>query len=163
MAATRFIIGLIFLVILAGLSIWVFIAMQGDDSRMIGYALGNETEQTVDIHIEVTQMMEGEDTWPYANPDSGQVRWPEWAEAHYVITDPQGAPVRFTTNRTSNLVSEADHRGFTVLFIKGTLQKGVPYTFTYIPVVGEPQQWRHTFTPTPANLGRQRVTFKPLH
>lgn len=163
MAAARFIIGLVFVLILGALSVWVFIAMNADEGRMISYALGNETEQTVEIHVEVTQMMSDTDTWAYANPESGQVRWPEWGGAHYVVTDPQGNQVEWTTDRRSNLVTEAQHRGFTVLFLKGTVNKGTPYTFSYIPIVGEPEEYRTSFTPTSENLGRQRVTFETVN
>ena len=163
MGGARKLIGVLFLVVLIGLSVWVFMAMQGDDSKMLGFALGDEDPEagTVEMHIEVTQMMENLDQEPFLNVNHNVIL-EDWAMAHYVVTDAQGHQVPLTGARRSDLVSDAEHRGFTTLFLIGKLQKGTPYTYTYIPVVGEPEKYAYTFTPGPDNMGRQKVKFKPV-
>ena len=160
MQATRNIIGLVLLIALCAAAYFVFVAMQGDDSKLIAIAFGNPDEQVIDIHIELTMSMVATDTLAYANVNGNTV-WEKWAEAHYLIRDASGAQVPLRRAMKSNLTSDAQTRGFNDSFLIGKVKRGTEYTFTYLPVVGEPKQFVYSFTAPMEKLKRQRVSFKP--
>ena len=161
MGAARFVIGLIFLALLGAGMYGVFVGLQGDDGKLIGLAFGNSEEQTVEIHVELTTLMVGTDVYPYANVN-GNTDWTKWANAHFLIKDPAGTQVQLKRQIKSNLVNEAQTRGYTESFLIGTLNQGTDYTFTYIPVVGEPETYQYSFTAPAEDTGRARVSFEKI-
>lgn len=152
---------LVILVFLGICGYFIFAAMLPDESRMISLAFGNSDEDTVEIHVELSTLMAGEDTFAYMT-GSGSIDRNAWANAHYLITDPAGTQVQLRHNIKSNLISDRDTRGYHDSFLIGELKPGTDYTFIYLPVVGEPEQYRYTFTAPATNEGRKRVTFEAM-
>ncbi len=140
---------------------FMFLAMVPDDSRMIAIAFGNSTQSEVEMHIELSMMMAGSDTDAYTT-DSGSVDWTAWAKAHYVVVDDAGNQVDLGRRIQSNLISDRDTRGYNDSFLVGEVTQDTAYTFTYIPVVGEPEKYMYKFVAPTTDTGRSRVTFKPL-
>ncbi len=162
MAAARFIIGMVLLFILLGAAIWVFTAMNSDDdSKLICLTFGLPDEQTVEVHAELTTLMAAQDTWAYSIPEGG-IDWPRWTTEHFIIRDPSGTQVPIHKAMRSSLVSDAVTRGLTDSFVVARVQKGVDYTFLYIPVVGEPEQYLYSFTAPDGPAERLRVRFEAL-
>ncbi len=154
----------LWLVILAFLGVcayFIFAAMTPDEGRMVSLAFGNATEDTVEIHIELSTLMAGEDTSAYSTGFTSIDR-NAWANDHYLITDPSGQQVELRHNIKSNLISDRDTRGYHDSFLIGTLTPGTDYTFIYQPVVGQPEKYRYTFTAPDTDEGRKRVGFEKI-
>ncbi len=139
---------------------FIFASMAPDDSRMIALAFGNSTEDTVEMHVELSMSMARADNLPYLD-DAGSMDWSRWANDHYVVVDETGQQATFAKRMKSNLVSEMQTRGYDDGFLVCTLNKGVNYTFTYTPVIGEPDSFVYEFTAPTEDAGRKRVSFQP--
>ncbi len=141
---------------------FIFLSMVPDESRSIALMFGNETEDGVELHVELTILMAGEDTWGYTDAE-GNMDWPAWAAAHYIVVDDAGNQVDFSKRMSSNLQPKKDAaRGYADGFLVGKLAKGVDYTFTYIPTVAEPEKFLHEFTAPTGDADRIRVRFEPI-
>ncbi|MCC6680687.1 MAG: hypothetical protein IT445_07275 [Phycisphaeraceae bacterium] len=162
MAAARFIIGMVLLFLLLGAAVWVFVAMNSDDnSKLICLTFGLPDEQTVEVHAEITTLMSSTDVMPYSIPEGG-IDWPRWTTDHFVIRDPSGSQVPVHKAMRSSLVGEAVTRGLTDSFVVARVQKGVDYTYLYIPVVGGPEQYLYSFTAPDGPAERLRVRFEAI-
>jgi hypothetical protein len=138
---------------------FIFMAMVPAESRSIAMAFGHSTEDSVEMHVELSMLMAGADTFGYADA-AGNMDWPAWALAHYIVVDAAGNQVAFTKQMNSSLVSDRDTRGYHDSFLIGKLKPGVAYTFTYIPVIGEPEAYYHEFTAPTDDAGRTRESFQ---
>lgn len=141
---------------------FIILSMVPDESRSIVLMFGNSTEDEVELHVELTILTAGEDTFGYTDAE-GNMDWPAWAAAHYVLKDDAGNQVAFSKRMNSNLQPKKDAaRGYHDGFLVGKVAKGVEYTFTYIPIVGEPDQFLYEFTAPTDDAGRSRVRFEPI-
>ncbi len=143
---------------------FIFMSMAPDESKQMALMFGNSTDDEVEIHVELTMSMAGMDVFPYMTVE-GSTDWKAWAKDHYVVTDKAGNQIEFSKNMNSNLQPKKDKmRGYHDSFLIGKLQKGTEYSFKYIPVVGEPEEFLYEFT-SPADAageGRTRVSFQPI-
>lgn len=136
-------------------------AMQADESRLIAIAFGNSTDDAVEMHVEMTMSMADMDVYPYMD-DAGGTDWAAWARDHYVVVDDAGNQVEFSRRMKSSLISERDTRGLEGGFLVGSVPKGTHYSFTYIPIVGEPEKFQYDFTSPTEDTGRTRYSFQPV-
>lgn len=132
-----------------------------DETRMIAIAFGKSTDDAVEMHIEMSMSMAAQDVYPYMD-DAGGTDWARWAKDHYVVVDDAGNQIEFAKRMKSSLISERDTRGLEGGFLVGSVEKDTDYTFTYIPVVGEPEKFQYEFTSPTEDTGRSRVTFQPI-
>lgn len=155
----------LWLVLLAiiGVSVYfMFLAMVPAESESLVLMFGNSTETEVELHVELTILKSDQDSFGYADAD-GAMDWTAWAAAHYIVKDAAGNQVEFTKRKTSNLLPKKEEaRGYHDSFLVGNLTKGVFYTFTYIPVVGEPEKYLYEFTAPMDDAGRSRVSFEKI-
>lgn len=154
----------LWIVILAFLGVcgyFMFAAMLPDESRMISLAFGNSTPDSVEVHVELSTLMAAEDTFAYMTAGGGIDR-NAWANAHFLITDPNGTQVQLRHNINSSLISDRDTRGYHDSFLIGELVPGTDYTFIYHPTLADPEKYRYTFTAPTTDEGRKRVTFEAL-
>lgn len=140
---------------------YILLSMKPDESRMIAIAFGNSADEAVELHVEMSMTMADRDVYPYMD-DAGGTDWAGWARDHYAVIDDAGNQVEFARRMKSSLISERDTRGLEGGFLVGSVKKGTDYTFTYIPIVGEPEKFQYEFTSPTDDTGRSRVSFQPI-
>ena len=140
---------------------YILLSMKPDESRMIAIAFGNSTDDAVEMHVEMSMMMADMDVYPYMD-EAGGTDWARWAKDHYVVVDDAGNQVEFARRMKSSLISERDTRGLEGGFLVGTVPKDTHFTFTYIPVVGEPEKFQYELTSPTEDTGRTRFSFQPV-
>lgn len=141
---------------------FIIIVAKPDNSRQIALMFGNTNEDQMEIHVELTMTMAGEDVYPYVRAD-GSTDWEAWAKDHYVLTDTTGNQVDFRKNTKSNLLPRKDEmRGYYDSFLIGKIKHGESYTFKYVPNTSEPNTAFEYKFDAPSEDGRSRVRFEPL-
>lgn len=151
----------VFLAFLGLCFYYILLSMKPDESQMIAIAFGNSTDEAVELHVEMSMSMAQSDVYAYMD-DGGSTDWARWAGDHYVVVDDAGNQIAFRKSMSSSLISDRDTRGLHDSFLIGTAKPGTAYTFTYIPVVGEPEKYEYKFVAPTEDTGRSRVTFKPI-
>ena len=144
-----------------GLSVLYTIKVMNEDTgRLVGFAFGGASGSTIDMHIVVplaAPMIDGPPLGVDMEPD-----WPQWIADHYDVRDASGNAVSFRRNINSTAIRESEVKGgLPDSYLIGELQQGTSYTFTYTPIVGEPEKYKYEFVAPSAKEPFSRKNFDP--
>lgn len=164
------------LLVLLGILVWYGIgAMAGDQQGpFMPVAFAPAGTDTIEIQMAVSIVKVGADP---PRQDDGQtvvrddgssyfqppiVHWDEWLEEHFELVSADGERVPVTKKSVGRLFKGPRGPALADFVIAGPIEKGTECTLDYIPVVGEPTRYRHTFTAPEEEQRMQRVQFKPV-
>ena len=153
-------IGALVLVGLCGVGFWWLQSKMTEKlGFMVGYAMGDPGEETIQMHVIVSMPMvntEGR----RRTKDGRLTTWEEWIEEHFDLRDDAGRKVPLAREAWSSLISQqqASNPEF---FMRAELRKGVNYIFDYIPIRDDWFRYRHNFTAPADSQPLVRATFEP--
>ena len=145
------------IIVAIGLGIWWQTSkVSTDPGQLIGLAFGNETGQTIEMHVVVTMIMskvegpklKGTKTVTFLD-------WEGWVEDHFELRDAEGQRVGLRRTQNSNLMKGATRLGTPDFYLAADLTPGTQFTLDYVPIFAGGVRYRHSFT-APA----ERTTFK---
>jgi len=157
--------GIIILLVLMGVLVtggYTFLQhqMMRDQGRLIPVAFGVVGNDTIEMHVAISDMMTLRD--PPKVATRGRILWKEWIEAHFVLRDDSGNRMAMRRLGTSALMMDNNAAGSQKFCLTATLKQGANYTLDYIPKSGGSSRYRHTFTAPSEPKDVWRLRFEPL-
>lgn len=133
--------------------------LNADSGQLVGYAIGapdanNECELQIVVSL-MTTAMDG----PTQFTDNGKPDWEHWLDGHFILTDDAGNVIDLSKGGFKSKDIDENKAGTAEFIAMGTLEAGKTYTLTYIPVVGQPEQY--TMTIQGAAKEFRRENFEP--
>jgi hypothetical protein len=147
---------------LGGSVLFTIKVMNEDPGRLVGMAFGKANGTTVELHVVVTLLAPSIDPVPLRA--DGELDWSTWSSDHYDVRDAAGNAVSFRRNINSTVIKEHDvGGGLPDSYLIGELQQGTSYTFTYTPIMSEPEQYKYEFVAPSAKEPFKRMNFEPAY
>jgi hypothetical protein len=140
--------------------VWLNRARSKDPGYLIGFALGNPSGDSVELHVVVSAGMTGGDNSGAGGAgDTAAVE--QWINHHFVLRDSSGQAMPLRQIAASSLISERQAHD-PAFYLVAKLRPGTTGTLDYIPSVTASKRYRHTFPVPPDSTPFQRVYFKPV-
>ena len=141
--------GIVILAVLLGVLVtggytFLHYQMMRDQGRLIPVGFGTAGEDTIEMHLAISDMMTVRD--PPQAASRGRVLWKEWVEGHFVLRDDSGNRVAMRRLGTSALMMDSNAAGAPKFCLAATLKQGANYTLDYIPKSVGSNRYRYAFT-----------------
>lgn len=127
-----------------------------DRGHQVGWAIGKMNKDRGELHVIVTREMtiiEGP-----RGMLGGAPQWQDWVKDHFELKDAAGQRVQMNRAGTSTVINEREAFN-PEFYVNAGVRIGTTYTIDYIPVVGQPKRYRHTFTVAPEGKEFERIYF----
>jgi len=154
--------GFLVVVLAIGAGVWYSTRqMTSDPGQVVGLVFGNETDQSIEMHLVVTMIMSRVEGPRVKIANTVIIQsWDGWITDHFQLTDPEGQAVTLRRQQNSNLMKGT--RGTPDFFLAADLTPETQYTLEYVPRVADGNRYRYTFTAPTELTAFKRYTFEPV-
>ncbi|MEM8496159.1 MAG: hypothetical protein AAF911_10485 [Planctomycetota bacterium] len=121
-------------------------ALNADSGELVGYAISAPDDSgECEVQVVVSLMSTARDS-PTQFTASGKPDWEHWLDGHFILKDDAGNPVDLRKGGFKSKDIDEMQAGTAEFIALGQIEDGKTYTLTYVPVVGQPEQYTKTIT-----------------
>lgn len=133
------------------------VAASQDSGVNVGVAIGQPSNGTSQVQVVVPMTAKVIDPPP---PNfNGPIDWDTWINNHHIITDASGNVIPFRQGGYKSADISELQAGTAEFIALADVPAGQPFTYEYIPIVGEKERYLREFDGQPAAFSR--LIFEP--
>lgn len=138
--------------------------LNADPGQTVGYAVGApDANNECDLQVVVSTIMNFTDgPTQTVSPTSKTPDWEHWAKSHFILTDDAtGQVIDFRKGGFKSSDIDENQFGASELIMHATLEAGKHYTFRFVPIAGQPEEYVEPIVGEARAF--QRATFEPAY